>query len=639
MRGCTRGKPGTKSRVARCLAVAALLFAAANSIAGELQYAVRGVDDPLKANVLAHMDKLQLGREARLTPKDYPDVIADAQMRARRALRPFGYYAPTIDGSIEQRNGKTLLLLSIQPGPPMRVTESSVAITGEGSELRELRRWREEWPLRTGTILNQAVWEERKLHAIESAASSGFLDARFTEQVLELDLNENTAAVRLVLDTGPQYVFGDIDFGVHSLKPGILEFIPRFTKGEPYNTRMLDTFRIDLWRTGYFTDINMEEVRQEEMSPRQVDLVLNLETAHKNSYQGSLGFGTDTGARVQAQWSRHPMSKNGDRLDLGLGWQEQDDEWSSQSNYRLPRPTRERPYSTAQVITRLERLDLAVTRSFEDDESIDIASGKVTEFHIRLGRLKVRNLKSGDRQFFGTLFVQHLFSKQVYDSLYDGVSIPSTWSDQLDFTDNAYSLGFNADILDVNGKGFETVGRHDSAWIFASNTALGSEVDFAQAYIGSRRIYRFSERWKLLLRGEIGYTQATVNNVKVDTDSGEITLSATELPNFYRFKAGGSNSVRGYGFESLSTNNIGSNHIITASIEAEYRIRDKWSVAAFVDAGNAFNNWSKPSLRKGAGIGIRWYSIAGPVSIDFAWPLDIEGKPWRLHFTIGTRLL
>ena len=116
-------------------------------------------------------------------------------------------------------------------------------------------------------------------------------------------------------------------------------------------------------------------------------------------------------------------------------------------------------------------------------------------------------------------------------------------------------------------------------------------------------------------------------------------MSLTELPNFYRFKAGGSQSVRGYGFESLSNNDIGSNHIITASVEAEVRFLRNWSAAAFVDIGNAFNQWTHPELRKGAGLGIRWYSIAGPISVDVAQAMDQTGKPWRIHFTIGTPLL
>ena len=98
-------------------------------------------------------------------------------------------------------------------------------------------------------------------------------------------------------------------------------------------------------------------------------------------------------------------------------------------------------------------------------------------------------------------------------------------------------------------------------------------------------------------------------------------------------------SVRGYGFEQLSNNDVGSNHIVTASVEAEYRVLRSWSVAAFADIGNAFNDGKDPDLKRGAGAGIRWYSIVGEVRVDIAQALDFEGRPWRLHVTIGTPLL
>ena len=147
------------------------------------------------------------------------------------------------------------------------------------------------------------------------------------------------------------------------------------------------------------------------------------------------------------------------------------------------------------------------------------------------------------------------------------------------------------------------------------------------------------QKWKLLLAGELGYTDATVNDLEMIHPDRTLRLSVTDLPNLYRFKAGGSRSVRGYAFESLSNNGLGSNNIITASAEIEMNFRPDWSLAAFFDVGNAFNDWSDYELRKGVGVGIRWYSIAGPIRLDIAQGLDLPDKPWRIHFTIGTPLL
>ncbi len=617
-----------------------MLAAGASAAADELLYAVEGIDDPLAANVLAHVNTVQLGRQARLAEKDFDDVIADTARRARAALRPYGYYAPRIDGRVERRDKDSLLLvLTIDRGPPMTIASSNVEIVGDGANVAALREWRDKWPLKPGAVLDQGTWEQQKVQGIERAEIEGFLAATYTERRLEIDLEKNTAVIRLKLDTGPQYVFGDVDFGEHVLKPGVLEFIPRFAKGEPYNARLLDTFRVDLWKTGYFTNVEINEIRRPERTPPQVDLALKLDTTHKNAYQGSLGFGTDTGVRLQAQWSRQPMSRNGDRLDVGIGWQDLDNEMSARTNYRLPRPTKKRQFWTAEIAAKIENLDLEIKRNPEDEKFINIANGDIADFHIRAGRLRVRNLKQGDRQLFGTAFVQYLNSDQQYDLLTSIAQLEGQYAYLLAFDDDVISIGYDADLVDVYGKGFDTEGRRDRAWFFVSDKAFGSDMHFKQAYLSARRVYRSGERWKFMVRGEVGYTDALVDNLTIDVDQLSVDLSVTQLPSFYRFKAGGSVSVRGYGFESLSNNDIGSNHIITASVEAEYRILDKWSVAAFFDIGNAFNDWSDPDLKKGIGVGIRWYSIAGPIRVDFAQALDFTGRPWRVHFTIGTPLL
>ena len=621
-----------------------LFAAAAGAAADELTYAVTGVGDTVQSNVLSHVQTVQFGRQARLAETDFPEIIARAERRARESLRPFGYYQPEVAGRIDRVDaGKLQLTLAIEPGTPVRVSSVQLSVVGPGKGLAALREWRSKWPLRVGAVLDQTMWEEEKTRAIDIAHANGFLAADFREHALELNLLKNEATIILTLDTGPQYVFGDIDFGEHVLKPGVLDFIPRFARGDRYSSRMLDTFRIDLWKTGYFTNVEIRETRRPDTSPPQVDLTLKLLTEHKNEYQGSIGFGTDTGMRLQAQWSRHPMSRNGDRFDLGIGWQDQDEESSLRANYRLPRPMRDREFWVASATARIENLDLEIKRRPEDENFLRIATGDIADHHFRVGNLRVRNLKEGDRQLFGTAFIQYLSSNQSYD-LDENLDIPpleGEYSYLLKFNDDVISLGYDVDLVDLWGKGFDVAGRRDRAYFFVSDKSFGSDGNFKQAYLSTRRIYRVGDRWKLLVRGEVGYTDVLVDNLEFNLgeEDENVVLSVTRLPSFYRFKAGGSQSVRGYGFESLSNNDIGSSHIITASVEAEYRFLDKWSAAAFFDIGNAFNDWDKPELRKGTGVGIRWYSIAGPIRVDVARAMDFTGKPWRVHFTIGVPLL
>jgi translocation and assembly module TamA len=628
------------------MSVCLLLLAAASAAHGDVEYVVIGLDDTLSANVVSHVDSMQFGPRVRLSPRDHEKVIDKAIGDARAALRPFGYYSPDISARIITKDDQAAVVeLTIDAGPPVRIADVDVAVTGPGATDRLISAWQRAWPLGEDAVLDQSVWETEKQNAIETAKSRGYLAAEFTEHRIELDLEQNTASLRLLFDTGPRYVMGDVSYSGHQLKPGILEYIPRFDKGDPYTARLVSRLRTDLWKTGYFDDVTVLEIDRPDLEPPAVDFDVRVATKTRNHYSGALGWGDDTGIRLQANYSRHPMSARGDRVDVGIGYQELDDQFTLRSRYRKPRVGSARQWWDAEFTLRQENQDLEVKRDEEDEDFILLANGDLDERHLRFGRLKLRNLKGGEAQQFTTPFVQFLNSDQRFDVVDATPEDPTTrvsnpdLEDRLRTIENAFSIGIDYEVVDVQGRAFETFGRRDRAWIFHSDKAFGSTVEFTQLYLGTRRSFVLGDRLKFHVRGEVGYTDAAVDEFDLDIGGQPLNLSFTTLPNFYRFKAGGSMSVRGYGFERLSDNDIGSNHIITASAEAEYRFLESWSGAAFADIGNAFNDWADPDLKRGIGIGIRWYSFAGEIRIDIARAIDFEGKPLRYHLTIGTPLL
>ena len=620
-----------------------LLFRPAVAGASELQVEVSGIDDPLRSNVLAHIGSVRPGRRDQLSDVAKQNIVADGERKAREALRPFGYYQPTIEATVRtEPDGVHVLDLRISPGEAVLVTSADIQVTGEGGEHERALRWVGNWPLNPGQRLDQVAWEAAKRSGLDDLAAVGFLSARFERQEIALDLTDNTAALTLVLDTGPRWVMGNINFGEHVLRPGIVEALPRFEAGDYYRATLMDNFRLDLQRTGYFTEVEVLEKRNDTTNPPSVDLEVALETATRNRYQGAIGYGSDTGLRLQTNFSRHPMSPRGDRIDVGIGWREFDEQLAIRSTYRLPRRNARRHYWIVDATARSENRDLEVKRSDEDEDFIQVANGNVEDLHVRFGELGIRNLAAGDRQIFTTYFAQTLLSQNEYaaNDLNQGVSFPDENIDLLfRGNDRAISIGAEVRLVDVQGKGYEIRGRRDEFLAFTSLDSATADSGFTQLYASTRRIFQLSDRFKFLMRGEVGYTDSKVEQIILDVDDIPIELSVTRLPSFYRFRAGGSASVRGYGFEQLSNNNVGSNNIITGSVELEMKIRPRWSVAAFVDVGNAFNDWSDPGIKRGIGAGIRWYSIAGPISIDVAQAVDFTGRPWRIHFTIGTALL
>jgi translocation and assembly module TamA len=624
----------------------AMCLPVSTAFGDQLEIVVKGVEDPLLTNIQARTRPFRIAGNTRLSRRRLAAIVADTEREAGRALRPFGFYHAVISSDLRSTGDRNWeITLQVDQGPPIIISDFRIEVSGPGAADRSLLGWKDNWPLTSGVVLNQVSWEEQKLRALSLAEARGYLGAAFSEQVIKLDLERNQASLLLLLETGEQAVIGSIVFNQDMVNPQVLENLPRFEQGDPYDAWLLEQFRLDLWRTGYFNNIEVTEERRLEDSPPCVNLAVNMEPRKLNTYQGSFGFGSDTGIRLQAMWSRHLLSPRGDSLDVGLGWQDQYNELLFRTNYRQPRLVSARQYWTAELLFKTENHEFKVHPSGETDQIFTIARGNVDDYSFKPGWLRVRNVRRGHQQVFERWYVQYLRENSQFrlgeDSLpeYSGLLKAEDDLKQVSRDIDSLSIGVSWDWPVIRGNGFETVGHSLKARIFTSNTAWGSDIDFSQAYLSSRWNTIWGDRWKFLVRGEIGYSDAHVFGRLVEAEGEVIRLSVTELPFAYRFRAGGSQSVRGYGFEDLSNNNIGSNNIVTASAEIEMRIAENWSVAAFFDTGNAFNEWDSMTLKKGAGVGIRWYSIAGPIRLDFAQALDQPGKPWRVHFTIGSPLL
>lgn len=613
--------------------------------ADELVYRVNGVEGALADNVLAAVQPFRITGNRRLDRRRLQILAREAETLSALALRPFGHYHARVSGRpVPGNNGDWVMELDVEPGPPVLIEAIHVGLSGPGAADPLLVEWRDQFPMRTGTPLSQLTWEEQKSLALEAAIRHGYLSAYFSDARIELDLVRNQADLHLELASGEQAVMGQVRFDQDTVREGILESLPRWKSGQPYDQWLLEEFRLDLWRTGYFDTIEVLEERHLERSPPTVDLAVQLEARNRNTYQGSLGYGTDSGARLHASWRRHFLSERGDTLDLAVGWQQSDNEYHMRAAYRLPRLAAAREYWTADASYRSEKQNLLVRPEDDRNELLRIARGSVQDYLLVPGLLKVRNLKQGYQRIFEHWQLHYLNEKPQF-SLVDAngeVSDMMAIDSEIEATgerSETWAPGVTWDWPVIRGNGYETEGHRATLALLTSQTAWGSDLDFSQVYLSGALNRIMGNDWKLLLRGEVGWSDARVREVTLDTGTDRYPLSVTELPFAYRFKAGGSRSVRGYAYESLSNNNIGSNNIITLSAEIEYRFLQDWSLAAFFDAGNAFNEWSEARLMKGYGLGLRWYSIAGAVRLDVAQAVDEPGQPWRIHFTIGTPLL
>src|SRR5690606_35616061 len=129
----------------------------------------------------------------------------------------------------------------ITPGEPVRVRELKIAIEGPGSDDPVFDGIRNQTLLREGTRLHHGAYERVKGEMTRAADENGYLTARLLDDDARMvvDPQSHTAGIKLVLDTGPRYHFGEVSIDQTVIRPALMERFVRFREGEPYNANAL----------------------------------------------------------------------------------------------------------------------------------------------------------------------------------------------------------------------------------------------------------------------------------------------------------------------------------------------------------------------------------------------------------------
>jgi translocation and assembly module TamA len=115
------------------------------------------------------------------------------------------------------------------------------------------------------------------------------------------------------------------------------------------------------------------------------------------------------------------------------------------------------------------------------------------------------------------------------------------------------------------------------------------------------------------------------------------------LPPDQRFYAGGTSTIRGYGYQLVGPMfphtdiPTGGTAITTGGLEFRQRLYTNWGVVGFVDAGQVSASL-KPlpdEIRVGVGAGMRYYTPIGPIRFDVAVPVDRRAGEDSFEVYIG----
>jgi translocation and assembly module TamA len=610
--------PQARRRHRRAPVVALCLLACPLAHAAGVRVEIRGVDEELRANVLAYLsfERYKKGG-ADLNADTIERLHNRVEREVQSALRPFGYYEPQVESSVSDLgHGEWRVTININPGKPVLVAHIDVRVDGSGENDPLFQRILRRLPLHDGDRLNHTAYESIKTDLQRTAATYGYLDARLIRNELVVDPPNRKANIALELDTGERYHFGATSIRQNVISDALVRRYIRYHEGDPFDLTQVLRTQFALDDSQYFS--NLEVLPGDpDRSTHIVPVNIHADPSRRHRYSFGAGYATDTGPRGTFGFEDRRLNSRGHSFSVEVQ-AAQVTKYSLQTRYNVPIGD-----------PAVEKLTLGGTveqRQLADVTTRTLSAGpSITEV-------------TGSWQHVWLLTGMRTTGEDLNGSRTDRLLVPGV------------------DLASVP-KGYlgEALFEHPFfAELRGSHAALGSDANFIQLHVQAERVFRLGKKWHLLLRDEVG---------------ASLVSRFSQLPTVFRFFAGGDNSVRGFAYNDLSPTEavctqsptgqflrnpngscqaiaqyikVGGKDVITGTVEVIRDLPNNFGIAAFFDYGNAFDSFAQlarkcspaaaqqqvcTSLQYSVGIGLRVRLPVMTLGVDIAEPLSEQCSP------------
>ena len=545
------------------------------------------------------------------------EVLSDAELRrlsaaapaqARALLATQGFMDPTV--TVRREPGAVGELphvrIDVDPGVRSRIERAELALSGpladaaargDADAIETARAWRAAWGLPAGRDFTDTAWRDAKTAALARLRAAGYATATWRDTGASVDADRAQVIVTLSAESGPLFRTGVIAVeGLQRQADTSARNLAGFSAGTPATEALLLDYQERLQRAGLYERVSVSLATDPAGADAATVLVRLTELPLQQATVG-LGISANNGLRLSAEHVHRQAfglpATLSNKLETGRVRQLWQGELTSHTRPGLYRNV----------------VGGAV-------ESLDSDTDRVRSLRLRLGR-------SYDSQRIERLaFVE--FERALVRPFDASAPANQATPDTTAASANFHGTWRDVDsvILPTDGQGLSLqsgLGR-----VHSSNGGQGSG--------GFARLHGRLQVWRPL--GGNWYGQARV-------ELGQVFAPAdVNVPETQRFRAGGDDSVRGYGYRTLSPTlggvEVGGRVVATASLEVSRpllaSLPSLWG-AAFVDAGNAAERWADWRAAWGAGLGLRWRSPVGPLRVDAAYGEEV--KRWRLHLSVG----
>ena len=486
--------------------------------------------------------------------------------------------------------------LEVIPGPRTLVTEASIEFRGDLSLPEAQRKTRVQqlqaaWSLQHGSPFRATAWDEAKSNLLAQVARNDYASARLVESSAKVDPFDHSARLHVVIDSGPRILFGELKInGLERYEQLLVSRYVTFRQGQPYQRELLLSFQTQLQNLPQFSSVivNLDipkespgaDINQEAVT---APVMVQIVEAQSRKIALGIGYSTNNGVRNEVNYQSYNFLNQAWTLSGALVFEQN------------------RQTVSAGLDTPPNPLGYHLTWN---------GSGEKTQ---------IQGLETR-RDKFGVTRSRTLFGIET--------GIAMNWQQEqrlpqggIRETDQALVFDWHWNHRTVDNPLFPISGALTELRLGGASRSLLSDQDFVRSYVRHQLWLPLTERDVVLLRIEGGYTAST---------------SRLGIPQEYLFRVGGTQTVRGFAYQSLGflegSAVVGGRAMATLSAEYTHWFGN-WGVAVFGDAGDAADTAPELHLSQGYGIGARWRSPVGPLALDVARG---KGQPdLRIHFSIA----
>ena len=543
-----------------------------------------------------HLDLMRYRERADINADQLKFMVETAAEQVGDLAATEGYFSPKSEIKLDNQAEPPVVRITVTAGPRTEVARADVQVSGpaRAQSPQQVARVVDGWRLKPRAPFRQEDWAAAKDEGLRVLQERRYAAAAIASSNAAIHADQNEAELAIDYQSGPPFTLGELRISGTSRYPErIIRNVNPLQPGEDYDAARLLALQRAVQRTPYFSNI-VVDIDKDPAHAALAPVDVKVTEYPTQRIRSGVGYATDTGARVEGRYSHNNVF---------------DRAWVFDSQVRV-----EQQRQTGTI-------DLAMP----PDSTAYVNSVHASVERTTLEGVELRSRRAGVRRARSTDSDDYTYSVEYYRDQLEQISGAALPADILTEpgSHQALVVGYARTHRKVDDPLFPRSGYIASVEAGVALKGLLTDQTFFRTYGKLRRYWPVGARDLVLLRGELGAVISKGDN--------------SSVPASLLFRAGGTESVRGYNFQSIGNVRGGTvyptRYLATAGLEYQRWVTASWGAAVFYDVGTATDSWSDKQFFQGVGVGARWRSPVGPVNVDFAY--GIRNKEFNPHLSLG----